>query len=179
MAHTFVIIHYFRFMLCITFTLSNTSWHIFIIKFTGYMPLQDMKSCPTHAVEYSKIHNGFDTASSRFQTRQPTLSQTCIIGFKSGNKLSRGRLAMCCSFLYSLMMRVQKGLAMSSLSMMFWPSSESKGDLAPDSRISSWYFLAFKFPVTTVTFNCIRWSSDKAPRPKNHSVTIPCTQEPM
>ena len=35
-----------------------------------------MKSCPTHAVESSKIHNGFDTAGSRFQTRQPSLSHT-------------------------------------------------------------------------------------------------------
>ena len=37
-------------------------------------------------------------------------------------------------------LRVQLGLAMSSRSTMFWPSSESKGDLTPDSRISSWYF---------------------------------------
>ena len=31
-----------------------------------------MESCPTPAVESSKIHNGFDMAGSRFQTRQPT-----------------------------------------------------------------------------------------------------------
>ena len=47
-------------------------------------------------------------------------------------------------------------------STMFWPSSQSKGDLTPVSRISSWCVLAFKVPVTT--FNCIRWSSDNAPR---------------
>ena len=35
-----------------------------------------MKSCPTAAVESSKIHNGFDTAGSRFQTHQPRLSHT-------------------------------------------------------------------------------------------------------
>ena len=58
--------------------------------------VQDMKFCPTHAVEYSKIHNGFDAANSRFQTRQPTLSHMCSIGFKSCNKLCRGRLAMFC-----------------------------------------------------------------------------------
>ena len=33
-----------------------------------------MKSCPTHAVESSKIHNGFDTSGSRFQTCQQSLS---------------------------------------------------------------------------------------------------------
>ena len=31
-----------------------------------------MESCPTHAVESSKIHNGFDTAGSQFQTSQPS-----------------------------------------------------------------------------------------------------------
>ena len=36
--------------------------------------VQDMKSCPTHAVESSKIHNSFDTAGFRFQTRQQSLS---------------------------------------------------------------------------------------------------------
>ena len=51
---------------------------------------------------------------------------------------------------------------MSSRSTMFWPSSESMGDLTPNSRIWSWYFWEFKVPVTT--FNCIMWSSDKAPR---------------
>ena len=48
-----------------------------------------MKSCPTHAVESSKIHNDFDAAGSWFKTRQPSLSHTCLIGFKSGNKLDR------------------------------------------------------------------------------------------
>ena len=48
------------------------------------------------AVESSKIHNGFDTAGFRFLTRQSSLSNTCSIGPKSGNKLSRGRLAMFC-----------------------------------------------------------------------------------
>ena len=62
---------------------------------------------------------------------------------------------------YSSMMWVQWGLAMSFRSTMFWPSSESKGDLTPDFTISSWYFWAFKVPVTT--FNCIRWSSDNVP----------------
>ena len=119
-----------------------------------------MKSCPTH--ESSKIHNGFDTAGSWFKTRQPGLSHTCSIGFKSGNKLGRGRLTMFCWFLYSSIMRVQWGLAVSSRSTMFWPSSESKGDRTPDSRISSWYFWAFKVPVTT--FYSIKWSSDNAPR---------------
>ena len=66
-----------------------------------------MVSCPTHAVESSKIHNGFDTAGSRFQTRQPSLSHMFSIGSKSDNKLGRGRLAMYCSFLHSSMMRVQ------------------------------------------------------------------------
>ena len=42
--------------------------------------VQDMKSCPTHAVESSKIQNGFDAAGSRFQTRQPSLSHTCSMG---------------------------------------------------------------------------------------------------
>ena len=54
------IIHYFRCMLCIAFTLSS--------RFSSWNPLgtcvQDMKSCPTPAVESSKIHNGFDTAGS-------------------------------------------------------------------------------------------------------------------
>ena len=50
----------------------------------------------THAVESSKIHNCFDTAGFRFKTRQPSLSHTCLIGFESGNKLNRGRLAMFC-----------------------------------------------------------------------------------
>ena len=110
---------------------------------------QDMKSCSTHAVESSKFSNGFDTAGSRVNTRLPSLSHTCSIGFKSGNKLGDWRLAMFCWFLYSSMMRVQWGLAMSSRSTMFWPFSESKGDLTPDSRISSWYFWVFKVPVTT------------------------------
>ena len=122
--------------------------------------VQDMKSWSAHAVQSSKIHNGFDTVASWFQTRQPSLSHTCSIGYKSSNKLRRGRLAMSCWFLYSSMMRVMWGLAMSSRGTMFWPSSESKGDLAPDSRISSWYFWAFKVQITT--FNCIRWSSDNA-----------------
>ena len=68
--------------------------------------LQDMKSCPTHEVASSKIHNGFDMAGSGFQTRQLSLSHTCSIGFKSSNKLGGERLAMFCQFLYSLM-RVQ------------------------------------------------------------------------
>ena len=53
-----------------------------------------MKSCPTNAVQSSKIHNGFDMAGFRFQTRQMSLSHTCSIGFKSGNKLGQGRPAM-------------------------------------------------------------------------------------
>ena len=53
-----------------------------------------MKSCPTHAVESSEIHNVFDTAGSGFQTRQPSLSHTCSIGFKSSNKLGGGRLSI-------------------------------------------------------------------------------------
>ena len=69
--------------------------------------VQDMKSCPIPAVESSKIHSGFDTAGSGFQTRQPSLSHTCSIGFKSRNKLNRGRLAMFCRFLYSSMMRAK------------------------------------------------------------------------
>ena len=82
-----------------------------------------------------------------------------VPGFKH---VGHGRLAMFRWFLYSLMMRVKWGHAISYRSTMFWPSSESKGDLTPDSRISFWYFWAFKVPVTT--FNCIRWSSDNAPR---------------
>ena len=120
-----------------------------------------MKPCPTHAVESSEIHSVFDTAGFRFQTRQPSLSYTCSIGFKSGNKLGRGRLTMFCWFLYSSMMRIKWGLAMSSRSTMFWPSSEFKGDLTLDSRISSRYFWAFKVPVTT--FYHTRLSSDNAP----------------
>ena len=85
------IIHYFRFMLCIAFTLSNNN----SLNSLGIC-VQDMKSCPFHAVESGKIHNGFDMAGSGFQTRQPSLSHTCLIGFKSGNKLGRGRLAMFC-----------------------------------------------------------------------------------
>ena len=37
-------------------------------------------------------------------------------------------------FLYSSMMRVQRDLAMSSQSTIFWPSIESKSDLTPDSK---------------------------------------------
>ena len=81
--------------------------------------VQDMKSCPTHAVESSKMHNGFDTAVYRFKTRQLSLSHAFSIGFKSGNKLGHGMLAMFCWFLYSPMMRVQWGLAISSQSTMF------------------------------------------------------------
>ena len=121
-----------------------------------------MKSCPTYAVVSIKIHNGYETAGSRLKTRQPSLSHMCSIGFKSSNKLGSGSPVMFCWFSYSSMMRVQWGLAMSSRSTMFWSSSESKGDLTPDSRISSWYFWAFKVPVTTL--NCIRWSSDNAPQ---------------
>ena len=58
--------------------------------------VQDIKSCPTHAVESGKIHNGFDSAGSRFQTRQLSLSHMCLIGFKSSSKLGCGRLAMFC-----------------------------------------------------------------------------------
>ena len=58
--------------------------------------VQDMKSCPTHAVESSKINKGFGTASSQLQTRQPSLYHMCLIGFKSGNKLHCGRLALLC-----------------------------------------------------------------------------------
>ena len=32
-----------------------------------------MKSCPTHAVESSEIHNGFDTAGSRFSNTSAKL----------------------------------------------------------------------------------------------------------
>ena len=124
--------------------------------------VQDMRPCTTPAVESSKIHNGYDMACSWFPTRQLSLSHMCSIGFRSGNKLGRGRLAMFCWFLYSSMMRVKWGLAMSSRRTMFWPSSESKGGLTPDSRIWSWYVWEFKVPVTT--FNCIMWSSDNAPR---------------
>ena len=59
-----------------------------------------MKSCPTHAVESSKIHNGFETTGYWFQTRQPSLSNTCSIGFKSGNKLGRGRLDVLLIFVF-------------------------------------------------------------------------------
>ena len=59
-------------------------------------------------------------------------------------------------------MRVQWGFAMSSRSTKFWPSSKSKGD--PNTRFMamSWYFWAFKVPITT--FKCIRWSSDNVQR---------------
>ena len=57
--------------------------------------VQDMISCPSPAVE-SSFHNGFDTAGSWFQARQPSLSHTCLIGFNSGNKLGHGILAMFC-----------------------------------------------------------------------------------
>ena len=45
-----------------------------------------MKSSPTHAVESSKFHKGFDTPDSKFKTRQPSLSHMCSIRFKTGNK---------------------------------------------------------------------------------------------
>ena len=67
------IVHYFRFMLYIAYTLSNNKQ---LGKFSSLKSLgacfQDMKSCPTHAVESSIIHNGFDTAGFQFQTRQPS-----------------------------------------------------------------------------------------------------------
>ena len=47
-----------------------------------------MKYCPTPAVESSKIRNGLETAGFQFHTRQPSLSYTCSIGFKSSNKTS-------------------------------------------------------------------------------------------
>ena len=60
------IIHYFRFMLCIAFTLLNNNLaHFSSLNSLGTC-VEDMKSCPTSAVESSKIHNGFDTAISRF-----------------------------------------------------------------------------------------------------------------
>ena len=90
-----IIIDYFQFMLCIVFTLSKTTWHISTLKSLGTC-VQNMNSCPAHAVESSKIHNGFDTARFLLQTRQLSLSHTCSIGFKSGNKLSCGRLAVFC-----------------------------------------------------------------------------------
>ena len=85
------IIHYFQFMLCIAFTLGIFS----SLNSLGTCD-QDMKSCPTPAVESSEIHNGIDTAGSLFQTSQPSLSHTCSIGLKSSNKLGHGRLAMFC-----------------------------------------------------------------------------------
>ena len=57
--------------------------------------VQDMKSCPTHAVESSKINNGFDTAGLVSNT-SAEIVHTCSIGFKSGNKLGRGILVMFC-----------------------------------------------------------------------------------
>ena len=96
-----IIIHYFRLMLCIAFTLWNNNLGTLSSLNSLGTFVQDMQSCPTHAVESSKIHNGFDTVGSQFQTRQPSLSHTCSIGFKSGNKLGRGRLAMfSCFFLF-------------------------------------------------------------------------------
>ena len=90
-----IIIHYFRFLLCIVHTVEYCLGTFSSLN-SLVTCIQDMKSCPTHAVEPDKIHNCFDTAGSRFQTRQPSLSHTCSIGFKSGNKLGRGRLAMFC-----------------------------------------------------------------------------------
>ena len=84
-----IIIHYFRFRLCISFTLSNNTFSSLNLLGTC---VKDRKSCPTHAVESSKIHNGFDTAGSQFKTCLLSLSRACLIGFKSGNKLDRGRL---------------------------------------------------------------------------------------
>ena len=79
-----IIIHYFRFMLCISFILSNNK---VLGTFSSLNLLgacvQDMQSCPTHAVESSKIHNGFDMSGSWFKTRQLSLPHTCSIGFKS------------------------------------------------------------------------------------------------
>ena len=91
-----IIIHYFLFMLCIAFTLSKKQFGTFSSLFSLGTCVPDLKSCPTHAVKSSKIHNGFDTAGSRYKTPQPSLSHRRLIGFKSGNKLGRGRLAMFC-----------------------------------------------------------------------------------
>ena len=56
-----------------------------------------MKSCPTHAVASSKIHNVFDTASSLFQTGQPSLSHTYSI-----IALYKGIFEECLSDIYLL-----------------------------------------------------------------------------
>ena len=69
------ILHYFRFMLCIAFTLSNNNSFSSLKSLVACV--QDMKSLPFHAVESSKIHNGFNTAGFQFQTRHPRLSHTC------------------------------------------------------------------------------------------------------
>ena len=78
-----IIIHYFQFMLCLAFELLNNDLAFFSLSNSLGTCAQDMKYCPTHAVESSKIHNGSNTAGSRFKTRQLSLSHTYLIGFKS------------------------------------------------------------------------------------------------
>ena len=88
-----IIIHYFRFMLCIAFTLSNINFSS--LNSLGYMRSRHeilSHSCSRVLQKFT----GFDTAGSRFQKLQPSLSHTYSIGFKSCNKLGRGRLAMFC-----------------------------------------------------------------------------------
>ena len=90
-----IIINYFRFMLCKPSHCPISTWHIFIVKFTGYM--RSRHEILSHSCSrVQQISHGFDTAGYRFQTRQSSLSHTCSIGLKSGNKLSLGRLAMFC-----------------------------------------------------------------------------------
>ena len=60
--------------------------------------VQDMKSCPTHAVESSKIRNGFDMAGFPVSNTSIELVPHVLDRVKSGNKLGRGRLAMFCWF---------------------------------------------------------------------------------
>ena len=75
---------------------------------------QDMKSCPTPAVEFSKIQNGFVTAGSLFQKTsaefvphmfdrvqvqqqaRPWKTSDVLLIFVFLDELGRGRLAMFC-----------------------------------------------------------------------------------
>ena len=95
-----------------------------------------MKSSPTPAAESSKILNDFDTAGSRFQTRQRSLSHTCSVGFKSSSTSDVQFIFV----FFDDARSVRSYNVISEHHFLFWPSSESKGGLTPDSRISSWYF---------------------------------------
>ena len=100
------IISYFRFKLCLASLPSNNNLAPFDDRshyLHAFKAWQHTHS-PSRALRSSRR---VDTVGSQFRTHRPSSPHKCSIGFKSGDKLGNGRLAMCCWFLYSSMMRAR------------------------------------------------------------------------